>query len=156
MTRFLMLALLPLVAACDMQSKSAENGDDAVSIRADDSGQIAFNLPVVQGKLKLPAGIMRHGDVDIGGVKLMPGSSVNGFSVDAANDGATVKLAFTSPASPKEVQSYYLDNFEKRGVEAKVEGDAVTGTTEDGHRFAIHVRPAPEGSSGQIDIKADH
>jgi hypothetical protein len=145
--------LLPLLAGCNVHSKNPASGDDNVSIQADESGQIEFNLPVAEGKLKIPATMMHNGDFDIDGVKLMPGSSVTGFSVFAGDKGANVTMAFKASAPADEVRSYYVDQFRKQGVEAALAGDAVTGKTSDGSPFAIHVAEAPNGSTGKIDIQ---
>ena len=85
-----LLMLLPLLAGCNVHSKNPANGDENVSIHADESGHIEFNLPVAEGKLKVPAAMMHNGDFDIDGVKLMPGSAVTGFSVLAGDKGANV------------------------------------------------------------------
>jgi hypothetical protein len=145
--------LVPLLAGCNVHSKNPANGDDNVSIHADESGHIEFNLPIAEGKLKVPAGMMHGGDFDIDGVKLMPGSSVTGFNLDAHDKAATVVMSFKASASPDEVRSYYLDQFRKQGVEAALSGDAVAGKTKDGHAFAIHVSPAATGSTGKIEIQ---
>lgn len=147
------LMLLPLLAACNVHSKNPAEGDDNVSIHADESGHIEFNLPIAQGKLKVPAGMMHNGDFDIDGVKLMPGSSITGFNLDAHDKQATVRMNFKAAASADEVRSYYVDQFKKQGVEAALAGDAVTGKTEDGSPFAIRVSPAASGSTGTIEIQ---
>jgi hypothetical protein len=152
MNRSAYLVLLPLLTACNVHSKNPAAGDDNVSIHADESGHIAFNLPIAEGKLKVPASIMHDGNFDIDGVKLMPGSSVTGFNVDAANDNATVDMSFTAPASPDEVRSYYVDQFKKQGVEVALAGDAVAGKSKDGSPFSIQVSPATSGSQGKIVI----
>src|SRR6476661_6017168 len=106
MRRSDLLLLVPLLAGCNVHSKNPANGDENVSIHADESGHIEFNLPVAEGKLKVPAAMMHNGDFDIDGVKLMPGSSVTGFSVLAGDKGANVTMAFKAPASADEVRSY--------------------------------------------------
>ena len=148
-----LLMLLPLLAGCNVHSKNPANGDENVSIHADESGHIEFNLPVAEGKLKVPAAMMHNGDFDIDGVKLMPGSSVTGFSVLAGDKGANVTMAFKASASADEVRSYYVDQFRKQGVEVALSGDAVAGKTKDGSPFAIHVSPAASGSAGKIEIQ---
>jgi hypothetical protein len=153
MNRTALLLLVPLLAGCNVHSKNPADGDENVSIHADESGHIAFNLPIAEGKLKVPASIMRNGDFDIDGVKLMPGSSVTGFSVFAADKGANVTMAFKASASADEVRSYYLDQFKKQGVEAALAGDAVKGKTSDGSPFAIHVSGAGSGSTGKIEVQ---
>ena len=153
MNRALLLMTLPLLAGCNVHSKNPADGDENVSIHADESGQIAFNLPIAEGKVKVPAGMMHNSNFDIDGVKLMPGSSVTGFNLDSHNDLTTVEMSFSAPASPDEVRSYFIDQFKKQGVEAALAGDAITGKSKDGSAFVIHVSPAPEGSQGKIEIQ---
>ena len=154
MNRLAFLLALPLLAGCNVHSKNPANGDDNVSIRADENGNIAFNLPIAQGQLKIPSGFMHNGNVDIDGVKLPPGSSVSGFNMDAHDHGATVNMNFTTPRSPDEVRSYFVDQFKKQGVDAAVAGDAVTGKSKDGSPFAIQVSQAATGSQGKIVIQS--
>jgi hypothetical protein len=153
MNRSALLLLVPLLAGCNVHSKNPASGDDKVSIHADESGNIAFNLPIAQGQVKVPAGFMHNGNVDIDGVKLMPGSSVTGFSMFAHDHGATVNMNFTAPASPDEVRSYFVDQFRKQGVETAIAGDAVSGKSKDGNPFVIHVGPPASGSQGKIEIQ---
>ena len=153
MNRLAFLLLLPMLAGCNVHSKNPAAGDDNVSIHADESGNIAFNLPIAEGKLKVPTNFMHEGDVDIDGVKLMPGSSLTGFNLDSRNDVSNVDMSFTSTASPDEVRAYYVDQFKKQGVEAAIAGDAVTGKSKDGGPFTIQVSPAANGSTGKIVIQ---
>ena len=154
MKRIGFLLALPLLAGCNVHTKNPAGGDESVSINADESGNISFNLPIAQGQVKVPSGFMHHGDVDIDGVKLMPGSSGTGFKMDAHDHGATVKMSFSAPASPDQVRSYFVDQFKKQGVEASIDGDAVTGKSKDGSPFTIHVSPAAGGSQGKIEIQS--
>jgi len=154
MRRSALLLLVPLFAGCNVHSKNPASGDDNVSIHADESGHVSFNLPIAQGQVKVPAGFMHNGDVDIDGVKLMPGSQVTGFDVDAAHGNANVDMSFNAPAAPDAVRSYFIDQFSKQGIEAAIDGDAVTGKSKDGNAFAIHVSPAPNGSQGKIEIQS--
>jgi hypothetical protein len=152
MTRPALFLLLPLLAACNVHSKDSANGDDNVSVRADAGGKISFDVPFAKGQVKVPAGFMHKGDVDIDGVKLMPGSQVTGFNLDSHNDLSNVEMSFTAPASPEQVRSYYIDQFRKQGVEATVSGDAVTGKSKDGDPFRIEIGPAASGSQGKIVV----
>ena len=69
------------------------------------------------------------------------------------NDVSNVEMAFTAPAPPEQVRSYYIDQFKKQGVEAAVSGDAVTGKSKDGNPFRIQIRPAASGSQGKIVVQ---
>lgn len=152
MRRSLLLLAIPLLAACDVHSKNPAHSDGNVVIQADESGNVEFDLPIVGGKMKVPGGIVHGGDVDIDGVKLMPGSSVNGFSVFAGDKGAIVNLGFTASASPDDVRSYYAGEFKKKGVYAALAGDTITGKSRDGSDFTIQVSPSEKGSQGKIVI----
>jgi hypothetical protein len=153
MTRLPLLLLVPLLAGCNVHSKNPADSDGNVSVHADGNGHIAFNLPIAQGQVKVPTSMMHNSNFDIDGVKLMPGSSVTGFNLDAHDHGATVDMSFTAPGSPDEVRAYFLDQFKKQGVEAALAGDAVAGKSKDGSPFTIQVGAAPNGSQGKIVIQ---
>ncbi|HEY6049544.1 MAG TPA: hypothetical protein VIV07_10935 [Sphingomicrobium sp.] len=152
MNRWLLLVPMALLTGCNVHSKSPGSGDENVTINADESGNVAFNLPFVNGQVKLPSGFMSNGDFDIDGVKLMPGSKVSGLNVFAADKGSTVNITFTAPAPPDQVRSYFVDQFRKQGVEASLAGDVVTGKSKDGSPFSIQVAAAGTGSKGTIVV----
>jgi hypothetical protein len=154
MNRSALLLLPLLLAGCNVHSKNPANGDDNVTIHADDSGHIAFNLPIAEGQVKVPTSFMHNANFDMDGVKLMPGSSVTGFNLDAHDEGATVEMRFTAPASPEEVRAYFMSQFKDHGVEVALAGDAVTGKSKDGDPFTIQVGPAATGSQGKIVIES--
>ena len=154
MNRSALLLIVPLLAGCDVSAKYPAKGDENVSIHADESGHIAFNLPIAEGQVKVPTTMMHNGNFDIDGVKLMPGSSVTGFNLDAHHEGATVNMTFNAPASPDEVRSYFVDQFKQKGVEAALAGDSVAGKSKDGSPFVINVSPAAGGSTGTIEIRS--
>ena len=148
------LLALPLLAGCNVHSKNPANDDGNVTINADGSGHIAFNLPFMQGQVKIPTSVMHNGNFDIDGVKLMPGSSVTGFSVLARDKGSTVDMSFTAPAPPGQTRSYFLDQFKQKGVEASASGNTVTGKSKDGSPFVIDLAAAGSGTQGKITVQS--
>lgn len=154
MKRSALLLLVPLLAGCNVHSKNPANDDENVTINADGSGHIAFNLPFMQGQVKIPTSVMHNGNFDIDGVKLMPGSSVTGFSVLARDKGSTVDMSFNAPASPDQTRSYFLDQFKEKGVEASANGNTVTGKSKDGSPFVIDLASAGSGTQGKITIQS--
>ena len=152
----LLLAGAAALAACNVDTKNPANGDENVSINADETGNVTFNLPFASGQVKLPEGMMKNGDFDIDGVKMVPGGTVSGFNVDAGHKGATVHLAFKAPGSPDDVRAYFVEQFKAKGVAASASGTAVSGTTKDGDAFVIDVGPGAQGSQGTITIQSDH
>jgi hypothetical protein len=155
MKRSVLLMLVLPLAGCNVHSKNPAAGDQNVTINADESGHIAFNLPFMQGQVKVPTGFMHNGNFDIDGVKLPAGSSVTGFSVFARDRGSTVNMSFTAAGSPDQLRSYFVDQFKQKGVNAALAGDTVTGKTKDGSQFTIDVTPAPSGSQGKIEIQSN-
>jgi hypothetical protein len=151
MKRLSCIIAVALLAGCNVHSKSGD--DDKVNINADASGQIAFDVPFAKGQVKVPSGWMHNGNFDIDGVKLMPGSQVTGFSLDAHDKASVVNMSFTAPASPDAVRAYFLDQFRKKGRDVAVAGDSVTGKSKDGSPFTIQVSPAGSGSNGMIRIE---
>ena len=53
-----LLLLLPLLGACNIHSDGGKNGDGNVTINADETGNIAFNVPFIQGQVKVPGSMM--------------------------------------------------------------------------------------------------
>lgn len=155
MTRAALLLLVPLLAGCGFHANRNHRDDDSVSIKSDASGNVSFDLPFAKGQVKLPEGFIHEGDMDIDGVKLMPGSKMTGFNLDSRNDVSNVELAFTSPAPPEQVRAYYIDQFKQKGIEASISGDAVTGKSKDGKPFRIEISPAASGSQGKLVVQ-DH
>jgi hypothetical protein len=153
MNRFALVLLLPLLAACNVHSKNPATGDENVTINADESGQVSFNLPFMNGTVKLPEGALHNGEFDIDGVKMIPGGKITGFNVNAGEKASTVNIAFRAPAAPDEVRAYFIDQFKRKGVEAARAGDAISGKDKDGDAFVIRVQPAAGGSTGTIAIQ---
>jgi hypothetical protein len=150
--RSALFILLPLLAGCDVHSSNST--DENVTIQANADGQVAFNFPFAKGKLELPSSVMRNGQFDIDGVRMIQGGTMSGFHLDSANGVNNVNMTFTAPQSPDEVRAYFLDQFKQKGVEAAIAGDAVTGRSRDGDPFTIHVTPGARGSQGSIAIQS--
>lgn len=148
-----LLLLVPVIAlfGCDV-SPGSDKSSDNVSIKADENGHVSFNLPFMRGEVKLPRTMIHNGDLDIDGVKMIPGGTIRGFNMNAAGKGADINLAFDAPKSPDEVRAYFLEQFRQRGDEASQSGNAVSGKTKDGGKFVILVNSAAQGSSGTITI----
>jgi hypothetical protein len=149
-----LLLVVPLVAGCEIHSKNPASGDAQVKIDADESGNVSFNLPFMNGNVKLPESAMRNAEFDIDGVKMIPGGTITGFNVDAADKGATVNIGFKAPASADEVRSYFLDQFKQKGVEAALAGDAISGKSKDGDAFVIRIAQVGQGSQGTIALQS--
>ena len=152
--RFAVLALPLLLAGCDVETRNPAQGDNKVSLNADASGNVAFDFPFAEGRIKLPAGMMENSDFDLDGVKLMPGAKMTGFRVDADNGPAKVDLSFTAPLPPAEARNYFVQQFEEKGVSAAAAGDSISGTSKDGTAFVIRFAGADGGTTnGTIELR---
>lgn len=155
MSRFA-LSLVAVAAAavsgCNVSSNDGNSGN--VSIKGDGNGSVSFNVPFVNGRVKLPDDALKGGNFDIDGVKMIPGATLTGFNVNAGDQGSTVHMAFNAPKTPDEVRAYFMDQFRQKGVAVVQSGTAVKGKTEDGDTFAIDVQPAAQGSAGTIAIQS--
>ena len=153
--RFLFLAAVPLaLAGCDVQTKDPTGAGEAVEVKGDEQGRIAFNMPFGQGEVKLPAGMMKNSNFDIDGVKMIPGGTITGFDMKAPGGDAapTVNMTFTAPIAPEEVRSYFVEQFRAKGVTASLSGDALTGQTNDGTGFVMRFAPQGTGTAGTIRL----
>lgn len=127
---FVSIVALPL-AACDI-SKSSD--DKTVNINATEDGAVSFQIPGMKGNFKLPSSMMRHSNMEIDGVKIFPGSSVN--SVRAEDN--VVTIGFTAPGSVADLKDYYGKQFAEKGVTATIQGDGFGGKTKDGDDFTLN------------------
>lgn len=143
--------LLPLLGACNVHSGGGKNSGDDVTINADETGNIAFNVPFIQGQVKVPGSMMHGGDFDIDGVKLMPGSNITGFKLNAGDQGSTVNISFKAPATFDQTRAYFLDQFKQKGVDASASGDGISGKSKDGSPFEIHLNSAGGATQGTIE-----
>lgn len=158
------LALMAL-AGCKVETKTPAEGDNAVAISGDGNGSVSFNLPFAKGEVALPEGMMTSANFDIDGVKLMPGSKVTGFAINAGDGGAKVTARFMSPKSVDEVKNYFLGEFAAKKVTASSSDNAsfstkdggskvsrITGSGKDGETFTIDLSPQGNLTQGDINI----
>jgi hypothetical protein len=154
MNRFAFLAVPALLAGCHSSPKNPAESNETVTMSGQANGQVSFNFPFAQGHVKIPDSMMKGAQFDIDGVKMIPGGTLNGFNVKAGDNGSTVNIGFNSPASAKDTQAYFLDQFRQKGVEAAAAGDSITGKSKDGDNFVIRVASAANGSTGTIQIRS--
>lgn len=142
-------ALLPL-AACDRSgggtSVSIKGGDGNVLAEADgDSGQVKLDLPGFQGKFDLPRVKVAADNFDLNGVRLYPGSSIDGIDVNGGTGGGGgggVRVSFTSPASPATVRDWLMTRLNKADFAVTADGNGLIGTTDDRKPFRLEMAPA--------------
>ena len=162
-----MLFLLPalLLAGCEakIDADSKDDGNTSVVINGSD-GQFSLDTSDFQAKLKLPKFAMDTGHMDIDGVKLYPGSKVDGVNVnaqdgkDGAKDEGKVTIGFASPDAPAKLLGYYRKAFADNGytVASAAAGDmAVAASKAPDKAVRVALQPDGAGSKGTIVITGD-
>lgn len=141
-------ALLSLAACNDRDSGTtvsinAENGTALASANGS-TGEVKVDLPGFQGTLKLPKVQLKSDDFDLNGVRLYPGSTIEGFNVDAGGgkDNGRVRVSFTSPAAPATVRDWLLTRLNGANFSVTADGNGLTGTTDDHKPFRLELTPA--------------
>jgi hypothetical protein len=157
-----MLVGLGMLSACsegDDRERSAQNDNGAdVAFNAqsgnDGTTKVAVDIPGLQGQFKLPAFKLGKTDVNIGGVKLYPGTRVTGVDVagqEGRSEGGMI-VKFDSDAAPGAIQSYYLNAFREKGLTAAAQGSGVSGRDEHGKPFHIDLNAQGAGTRGTISF----
>jgi hypothetical protein len=84
---------------------------------------------------QLPGVTIGRDDIDVDGVKVFPGSTVESV---AASSGEAL-AGFKSPASVDAVKAYYSKQFAEKGVTVTANGDGFSGKTKDGDDFSLSI-----------------
>ena len=158
-------ALLPL-AACSVRHDKDDDGKDETKAEiriggGNESGEthggkFSLKIPGFSGSIDVPESALDTNNgsdhVQIGGVPMFPGTRVGGVNIDAGDkdkDG-TVMVTFTASAPVDAVRDYYASAFAKDGQKVSVNGDRLSGTTDEGTEFVIDLKPQGNGTSGTM------
>lgn len=133
-------AALPL-AACHQPEQGTTvtiNTSDGNTLAAVDgtSGDVKFDIPGFAGQIKLPKIQLDASDFDLNGVRLYPGSTIDGVNV-ASGESDGVTIAFTSPATPDQVRGWFQERLGKVGFTVAQDGAGLVGTTDEHKPFRL-------------------
>ena len=157
----LLLAACELKVGKDGQGSAKPDADRDVAIAQPDGTQgVSIAIPGLDGRMKVPGISLSGDDMDIDGIKLYPGTKLNGLNVTAregASDGV-VEMRFTSPAAPDLLAAYYARAVRASGFSgASVAGSGgkvtLTATKPGGDAVTIETAPAAGGTAGRILVK---
>jgi hypothetical protein len=155
------------------ETASISFGDgNAMTIDAGDGNSadktVAINVPGFSAKVAVPGLAIGGKNADIDGIALYPGTRMNGVNIDAGNNDGTggesqgrVDMAFTAPASPDQLLSYYKGAARNAGWSeqppAAGQQFAATKTDDKGKlaHLAMSVTGAGTGSSGHFQIDGE-
>jgi hypothetical protein len=165
-----------VLTACGAKADDATPGTDiSIATTTDEggivkatsdgkTGTVAIDAPGFKANIAMPKLNMGADNFNMNGVNLYPGSKIISMNVDnvmmAAGSkgpsGATVRIAFDSPAKPEVVKAWFLDKLVKTAkykLTATPEG--MTGKDEKGNPFTLNLRPGSEGHSiGNMTISS--
>lgn len=156
--------LLIAATALSLAACSTHDGNGAVAIDMNseaDAGNVSISVPGFDAKVKVPTGLMAHGDFDIDGVKLYPGAKVTTFNLNVDgttkdgkdSDNAIVKMTFAAPADVATVTEWYKKQFAAKSVKVAQSSSGFSGKSEDGDDFTITLSPGAAGQTkGAIDV----
>ena len=143
------LPMLPLLAlaACgshDRGTSIAINADGGNTLAAVDggSGEVKLALPGLEGKFKLPRIKLDASNFDLNGVHLYPGSTIDNVDVASAGKDGSVRIAFTSPATPGVVRGWFQERLSKVGFSLHPDGAGLSGTTDEDKPFRLDLAGA--------------
>lgn len=154
--------LLPtlLLAACNdgpgtnISFDAKTDSGDTVKATADGkTGGVSIDAPGFKASLDLPRIQLDADDVDISGVKLFPGSKVSGMNIDADDakkDGGKVRIAFDAPADVAAVTAWFDKEMTRRRFTITSGGSGLSGTTDDGDRFSLELKPGAAGHTAGV------
>lgn len=159
----LSLAPLALLAACgdgkgttisiDAKGESGEQ----VAAKADgDTGRVSVDTPVFKANIKLPKVMLDADNVDIGGVPLYPGSTVQSVNITADEQGGAdkglVRIRFAAPADPAAVREWFAGKMRGAGFTLAAAGNGLAGKTKDGEPFRMELTGAAGKTEGVLSL----
>ena len=166
------LLILPFamfaLSACGASADDGTTGTDiSVNMTSDEggvvkasadgkTGEVVLDAPGFKANIAMPKINMGADNFNMNGVSLYPGSKVISMNIDnvmrvagtKGPDGATVRIAFDSPAKPEVVKAWFLDKLVKTAkykLTATLNG--MTGKDEKGNPFTLDLRPGSPGHS---------
>lgn len=162
-----LMFVLPLLAACSVKSDDDKakvsvngieidaNGDKALVSIGGEKG-LKIDTDGFKAAVEIPGMELGGKDFDIDGMKLYPGSSVKGMTINATGKGdtkrGTVKVSFTSPAAPDAVLVHAAAEAKREGYAATRDGVSLTGNDGKDKSIEVRVAGAGSGSTGTLTL----
>lgn len=155
LSRFAPTLSLILLAACgradDTPSIVVNTGDGALTgTIGGNASEMKIDLPGFKGSVSLPKVQFDAGDFDLNGVKLYPGSRIEGVSIGdgSGNGSGGLRLSFASPAAPDVVRGWFKQRLGKAGYTLSDDGRTLSGTTDEAKPFRLELAPQGDGANG--------
>lgn len=162
-----------LLAGCKMEVNTDEKTGNQASMSIDASGNVSLDavdgaqgvsisVPGFDAKVKVPGLELGGDNMDIGGMKLYPGTKLSSINVTDHNakmdSGGVVDMRFESPASPDKVAAYYAaaakeNDYTNIKVANAGGTSTLTATRDDGDQLTIAMAPGGAGTKGKVTIR---
>ena len=159
MKRWALVLIAAPLAACGSPdagtSVTINAGSEAASMVGDltKGGTATIDVPGFKGSIQLPKIQLDADNFEMNGVRLFPGSTIDGVNVDTNNKEGVVNLSFNSPGTVTAVRDWYLGKLQAAGFKLTVEDIGLTGTTDEGKPFRMTLDPAgADKAKGTISI----
>ena len=142
-------------------SMSIDAGGNVSLAAADGAQGVSISVPGFDAKIKVPGLELGGDNMDIGGMKLYPGTKLSTINVTdhnaKADSGGVVDMRFESPAAPDKVAAYYESAAKTNGYsDVKLvktgAGSTLTATRDDGDNLTIAMQPGGAGTQGKVTI----
>ncbi len=137
-----------------------ERSSSPASASATSGTGLSIDSDKFKANVDIPGMTFGGDHMDLGGMKLYPGSTVRGMHVHAVDRPGTEKgeviVDFTSPAAPATVAQHMADEARRAGFRLTVNTAAqVGGSKVDGgetNRFAVTLNPDSSDTVGQLTM----
>ena len=158
-----LLLFAPLVlAACgdggNGTTISFEGNDsgERITAHADgETGRVAIDTPGFKADIRLPKIELDSENLDINGVKLFPGSTVEGVDIADTGPGegdGTVRIRFSAPGDARAVRAWFDERMRAEGFTLQAGGDGLSGTTDEGEPFRLDLAPSGGATQGTFTL----
>lgn len=158
------VAALALLAACSSKDE-ADNGTtisisgktekgEAASASAGPDGKVAINVPGFNMNVKLPRIALDAEDMDLGGMKLYPGSKVVSLNIvgDGVEEGDNdkVQIVFDAPTDAATLKGWFKSKMAEEKFTVSETASGFAGKTDDGEPFQLDLAAGAAGHTTGI------
>lgn len=141
--RAALLLPLALLAAC--------NGRDEAGAKQQTS--LKIDTPGFKADVSMPFLNRISDEMEVGGVKLYPGTTIAGVEVnarDTRNDRVTMR--FSAPADQAKVTTWFQQQFTNNGFQTRRTPTGFSGNTNDGDWFTLDLKAGGAATEGEFKL----
>lgn len=146
---FILLPLALAIPACDKGEpmRVTINSDGNSSSKP---GRVEAGSGGFKADLNIPGLAALGKKMEIDGVPLYPGSSVQGVNINDRDGRETVSIKFSAPGDRAKVGDWFAKQFSDHEFQANATPTGYAGKTSDGDWFALDLAGAGEATRGEF------